>query len=332
MTHATVTKAVIPAAGLGTRFLPATKAQPKEMLPVVDKPAIQYVVEEAVRGGIDDILIITGRSKRASRTTSTATRARVTTSRQGQGPLLAEVLDLAELADIHYVRQGEPLGLGHAVSVARKHVGDNPFVVMLGDDIMDEHSTVLVEMIDAYERTGAAAVSRCMEVQIEEISAYGVDAYEDVGDRLVKVTSIVEKPSREDAPSNLAVMGRYVFTAGIFDAIDRIKPGVGGEIQLTDAIGACSPTRRVRLHLRRGPLRHRQQARLPQGHRRAGPRPRRPRPRVPRVPQRLRPNRHRLIPSSTASPGCVHAPPGASSRCSRLASTAARRVRRLGAC
>jgi UTP--glucose-1-phosphate uridylyltransferase len=241
MSH--VRKAVIPAAGLGTRFLPATKAQPKEMLPVVDKPAIQYVVEEAVRSGIDDILIITGRGKKAIEDHfDRSVELEQDLHAKGKDSLLAEVLDLANLADIHYVRQGEALGLGHAVATARKHVGDQPFAVMLGDDIMDEHSTVLTEMIDAHESTGAAAVIACKAFPLEEISAYGSIAYEETGTaRLLKVLSIVEKPKPEDAPSTWGVMGRYVFTPAIFESIDRTKPGAGGEIQLTDAIGGLLP-------------------------------------------------------------------------------------------
>jgi UTP--glucose-1-phosphate uridylyltransferase len=237
-----VRKAVIPAAGLGTRFLPATKAQPKEMLPVVDKPAIQYVVEEAVRCGIDDILIITHRGKRAIEDHfDRSVELEADLHAKGKDSLLAEVLDLANLADLHYVRQGEALGLGHAVATARKHVGDQPFAVMLGDDIMDEHSTVLSEMIEAHERVGAAAVVAVKQFPLEEISAYGSIAYEDAGDRLLKVKSIVEKPKPEDAPSTWGVMGRYVFTSDIFESIDRTKPGAGGEIQLTDAIGGLLP-------------------------------------------------------------------------------------------
>jgi UTP--glucose-1-phosphate uridylyltransferase len=237
-----VTKAVIPAAGLGTRFLPATKAQPKEMLPVVDKPAIQYVVEEAVRSGIDDILIITGRGKKAIEDHfDRSVELEADLHAKGKDSLLAEVLDLASLADIHYVRQGEALGLGHAVAVARKHVGEQPFAVMLGDDIMDEHSTVLSEMIDAHQSTGAAAVIACKQFPLEEVGAYGSIAYAEVGPRLLKVLSIVEKPKPEEAPSTWGVMGRYVFTPDIFASIDRTKPGAGGEIQLTDAIGGLLP-------------------------------------------------------------------------------------------
>jgi UTP--glucose-1-phosphate uridylyltransferase len=231
-----VTKAVIPAAGLGTRFLPATKAQPKEMLPVVDKPAIQYVVEEAVRAGIDDILIITGRGKRSLEDHFDRNfELEYYLEQKGKTHDLDEIKALAEMADIHYVRQGEPLGLGHAVSVARKHVGDNPFAVLLGDDIMDRRSTVLNEMIGTYEQYGRSVIA-LSEFPLEEISSYGCVRPETVTDRLVRVLDIVEKPQPADAPSNLAVMGRYVFTPEIFEVLEHVKPGVGGEIQLTDAI------------------------------------------------------------------------------------------------
>jgi UTP--glucose-1-phosphate uridylyltransferase len=231
-----VTKAVIPAAGLGTRFLPATKAQPKEMLPVVDKPAIQYVVEEAVRSGIDDILIITGRGKRSLEDHFDRNfELEYYLEQKGKTDDLDEIQALAEMADIHYVRQGEPLGLGHAVSVARKHVGDNPFAVLLGDDIMDHRSTVLQDMIGTYAQYGRSVIA-LSEFPREEISSYGCVKPETVTDRLVRVLDIVEKPKPDQAPSNLAVMGRYVFTPEIFDVLRRVEPGVGGEIQLTDAI------------------------------------------------------------------------------------------------
>jgi UTP--glucose-1-phosphate uridylyltransferase len=231
-----VRKAVIPAAGLGTRFLPATKAQPKEMLPVVDRPAIQYVVEEAVRAGIDDILIITGRGKRAIEDHFDRNfELEHYLDAKGKADDLEDVRELAELADIHYVRQGEPLGLGHAVNVARKHVGDSPFVVMLGDDIMDERSTTLERMIDAYGQYGRSVIALA-EFPMEEISSYGCVKPERVSEDLVRILDIVEKPAPEDAPSNLAVMGRYVLSPEIFDALDQVKPGHGGEIQLTDAI------------------------------------------------------------------------------------------------
>jgi UTP--glucose-1-phosphate uridylyltransferase len=208
------------------------------MLPVVDKPAIQYVVEEAVRAGIDDILIITGRGKRSIEDHfDRQFELEYFLEAKGKETLLNTVRDLAELADIHYVRQGEPLGLGHAVSVARKHVGDRPFAVMLGDDLMIDDSHVLSSMIDAHAGHDAAVVA-LREVPESEISAYGcadlggADAAADI----VRLAGIVEKPDPADAPSNMAVMGRYVFTPEIFDVLDQVKPGVGGEIQLTDAI------------------------------------------------------------------------------------------------
>jgi UTP--glucose-1-phosphate uridylyltransferase len=231
-----VRKAVIPAAGLGTRFLPATKAQPKEMLPVVDTPAIQYVVEEAVAAGIDDILIITGRNKRAIEDHFDRNlELELELGDKGKDSELADVRRLADLADIHYVRQGEPLGLGHAVSVARKHVGDEPFVVMLGDDLMDGPS-LLASMIDVYERTGHSVVA-LMEVPGPEIAQYGCAASSPGPEEgLVRIEGLVEKPAPEEAPSNLAVIGRYLFSPSIFDALDQVQPGRGGEIQLTDAI------------------------------------------------------------------------------------------------
>jgi UTP--glucose-1-phosphate uridylyltransferase len=194
------------------------------------------VVEEAVRAGIDDILIITGRGKRSLEDHFDRTfELEYYLEQKGKFDDLKAVQDLAEMADIHYVRQGEPLGLGHAVAVARKHVGDDPFVVMLGDDIMDERSRVLEGMIETYDRYGRSVVA-LKEFPREEISSYGCPAVEPVGDELVRLLDIVEKPAPEDAPSTLAVMGRYVFTPEIFDALSTVKPGVGGEVQLTDAI------------------------------------------------------------------------------------------------
>jgi UTP--glucose-1-phosphate uridylyltransferase len=240
-----LTKAVIPAAGLGTRFRPATKAQPKEMLPIVDKPAIQYVVEEAVRAGIDDILIISGRGKRSLEDHfDRNVELESFLAERGKNTDLEAVRNLANMAEIHFVRQGEPLGLGHAVSVARKHVGDASFVVMLGDDIMDKDSTVLTDMIGVHDQYGESVIA-LQEVAPSEISSYGCVDPEVISDELVRVKGIVEKPAAADAPSNLAVMGRYVFTAEIFDAIDQVSPGVGGEIQLTDAIAVLMHTHAV---------------------------------------------------------------------------------------
>jgi UTP--glucose-1-phosphate uridylyltransferase len=221
-------------AGLGTRFLPATKAQPKEMLPVVDKPAIQYVVEEAVRAGIDDIIIITGRSKRSLEDHfDRNVELELELEQRGRLEALKDVRALADLADIFYVRQGEPLGLGHAVSICRKHIGDNPFVVLLGDDIMDERVLLLEAMIETYERLNSSVIAL---MEVDDPSLYGCARPEPAGENLVRILDIVEKPPAAEAPSNLAVIGRYVFTPEIFDALAQVQPGVGGEIQLTDAI------------------------------------------------------------------------------------------------
>ncbi|MDQ4213808.1 UTP--glucose-1-phosphate uridylyltransferase GalU [Microbacterium capsulatum] len=230
-------KAVIPAAGLGTRFLPATKAMPKEMLPLVDKPAIQYVVEEAVSAGIGDILVITGRNKNAiSNHFDAVPELEAKLVEKGDHGRLASVVASSDMADIHYVRQGEPKGLGHAVLRARTHVGDSSFAVLLGDDLMDARDPLLCTMIDEHLRTGAAVIA-LMEVDPAQIHLYGtadVDGAPD-GD-VVRVAGLVEKPARDEAPSNLAVIGRYVLPAAVFDVLERTAPGKGGEIQLTDAL------------------------------------------------------------------------------------------------
>ncbi|WP_442576457.1 UTP--glucose-1-phosphate uridylyltransferase GalU [Microbacterium sp. F51-2R] len=230
-------KAVIPAAGLGTRFLPATKAMPKEMLPVVDKPAIQYVVEEATQAGINDILIIIGRNKNAlSNHFDSVPELERNLEKKGDKDRLAKVQESSDLADIHFVRQGEPKGLGHAVLRARAHVGDHPFAVLLGDDLIDERDPLLTKMLEEHERTGAAIIA-LMEVDPAHIHMYGAAAVEPTGtDDVVKVTGLVEKPKAEDAPSNLAVIGRYVLSPAVFDILERTEPGKGGEIQLTDAL------------------------------------------------------------------------------------------------
>jgi len=230
-------KAVIPAAGLGTRFLPATKAMPKEMLPVVDKPAIQYVVEEATRAGITDILIIIGRNKNnLSNHFDSVPELESTLLKKGDRDKLAKVQESTDLADIHFVRQGDPKGLGHAVLRARAHVGDSPFAVLLGDDLIDERDPLLTTMIAEQERTGASIVA-LMEVDADHIHLYGAAAVEatDSPD-VVRVTGLVEKPKAADAPSNLAVIGRYVLSPAVFDVLERTEPGKGGEIQLTDAL------------------------------------------------------------------------------------------------
>ena len=240
-----VRKAVIPAAGLGTRFLPATKSQPKEMVPVIDKPTIQYVVEEAVGAGITDILVITGRGKRAIEDHFDRNFELEFYLEQGKKhEELEEVQAISEMADIHYIRQRDPLGLGHAVSVARQHVGSEPFAVLLGDDIMVDDSRLLKSMLEVYERYGRSVVA-VLEVAREDIKNYGCVTPEVMEENLVRVRSIVEKPKPEDAPSNLAVIGRYVFTPEIFDALDRITPGAGGELQLTDAIALLMKSQTV---------------------------------------------------------------------------------------
>jgi UTP--glucose-1-phosphate uridylyltransferase len=241
-----VVKAVIPAAGLGTRFLPATKAQPKEMLPLVDKPAIQYVVEEAVSVGITDILVITGRGKRTLEDLfDRSFELEYYLDQAGKYKELAEMRQIADMANIHYVRQGEPRGLGHAVFAAAGHVGRSPFAVMLGDDIMHPSSGILAGMLDAYERHGHSVIA-LKEVSEAEISSYGCAAVKPMDDdNLVEITDLVEKPSPEEAPSNLAVMGRYVFGPEIFDVLESTEPGRGGEIQLTDAIKALAGTEAV---------------------------------------------------------------------------------------
>ncbi len=231
-----ITKAVIPAAGFGTRFLPATKATPKEMLPLIDKPTIQYVVEEAVAAGIEDILIITGRSKRSIEDHfDRAPELEAALAEGGKQEQLDEVVAISELANIHFIRQGEMRGLGHAVGMARHHIGNESFAVLLGDDVMHHSSTVLKDMISASERLNKSVVA-LKDVPREDIKSYGCAAGEDEGDGLVKITGIVEKPEPAEAPSTLAVMGRYVLTPDIFDILEKTEPGKGGEIQLTDAL------------------------------------------------------------------------------------------------
>lgn len=233
-----VVKAVIPAAGLGTRFLPASKAIPKEMLPVVDKPAIQYVVEEAARAGIDDVLMITGRNKAALEDHfDRHWELEAALERKLDDKKLRRVRKSADLGNVHFVRQGEPLGLGHAVLRAKAHVGREPFAVLLGDDLIDETETLLQQMIAARGRHGGSVVA-LMEVPADQIHLYGCAAVEPIEgeSEVVRVTSMVEKPAPEDAPSNLAVIGRYVLDPSIFEVLEHTAPGRGGEIQLTDAL------------------------------------------------------------------------------------------------
>lgn len=231
-------KAVIPAAGLGTRFLPATKAIPKEMLPVVDKPAIQYVVEEAVRAGVDDIVTITGRSKAALEDHfDRHWELEQALEKKGDAKRLRRVQKSNDLGDVHFIRQGEPRGLGHAVLCGAKHVGDEPFAVLLGDDLIDERDHLLEDMIEAQATHGGCVVA-LMEVPPETINLYGCAAVEPIEgeDGVVRITDLVEKPAPEDAPSNLAIIGRYVLDPSIFGVLENTKPGRGNEIQLTDAL------------------------------------------------------------------------------------------------
>jgi len=240
-----VRKAVIPAAGLGTRFLPATKAQPKVMLPVIDVPAIQLVVEEAARAGIDDVLIVTGRGQRAieDHFDRNLELERFLEDKQ-KFDELKRIRQISDMAEVHYIRQKEALGLGHAVSVAQAHVGDEPFVVMLGDDLIHPSEPLLGEMLRAHDTFGRSVIA-AMEVSKQEISMYGSIQPEPFEEDLVRILSIIEKPSPEEAPSNLAVIGRYVLTPEIFDALRRTTPGRGGEIQLTDAINLLAQEQAV---------------------------------------------------------------------------------------
>jgi UTP--glucose-1-phosphate uridylyltransferase len=237
MSRNRVTKAVIPAAGMGTRFLPATKATPKEMLPVVDRPAIQYVVEEAVDAGLDDVLIITGRNKSSLEDHfDRAPHLERTLSTKQDHDRLASVMEAAELAQVHYTRQGEPRGLGHAVLCADMHVGDEAFAVLLGDDLIDTRDYVLAEMLEVREELGGSVLC-LMEVHESQIHLYGCAAVRPIlGSDAVRVSDLVEKPDTASAPSNLAVIGRYVLDPAVFDVLRETPPGRGGEIQLTDAL------------------------------------------------------------------------------------------------
>lgn len=236
-----ITKAVIPAAGLGTRFLPATKAMPKEMLPVVDTPAIQYVVEEAVRAGLNDILMITGRNKNALENHfDRATELEATLKAKGDQRRLDAVLRSTNLATMHYVRQRDPLGLGHAVLRAQMHVGHEAFAVLLGDDLIDERDVLLERMISVHDEKNASVIA-LMEVDPSVANLYGIATVEPTDhDDVVKITGLVEKPATGTAPSNLAVIGRYVLQPEVFGILETTEPGSGGEIQLTDALNALA--------------------------------------------------------------------------------------------
>ncbi|AEI39534.1 UTP--glucose-1-phosphate uridylyltransferase GalU [Paenibacillus mucilaginosus] len=235
-----IKKAIIPAAGLGTRFLPATKAMPKEMLPIVDKPTIQYIVEEAVASGIEDIIIVTGKGKRAIEDHfDNYFELEANLQEKGKLDLLAEVRYPTSMADIHYIRQKEPKGLGHAIWCARKFIGDEPFAVLLGDDIVVSEKPCLQQMIEIYD-TYQVSVLGVQNVEPETVSRYGIVDGMQLEDRVTRVTRLVEKPKREEAPSTQAILGRYILTPRIFDVLENQATGAGGEIQLTDAIAALN--------------------------------------------------------------------------------------------
>lgn len=231
-----VRKAVIPAAGLGTRFLPATKAQPKEMLPIVDKPTIQYIIEEAVASGIEEILIITGRNKRAIEDHfDKSIELEMDLKAKKKDDLLDIVESISNMANIYYIRQKEPKGLGHAIHCAKTFVGNEPFAVMLGDDVVDAEVPCLKQLIDVYNEYKTTILG-VQEVDRNNVNKYGIVANKPIEDRVYKVRDLVEKPKVEEAPSNIAILGRYIITPPIFDILENTKPGAGGEIQLTDAL------------------------------------------------------------------------------------------------
>lgn len=240
-----VRKAIIPAAGLGTRFLPATKAMPKEMLPIVDKPTIQYIVEEAIASGIEDIIIVTGKGKRAIEDHfDYAHELERDLEKKGKQDLLDKVRYSTNLADIHYIRQKEPKGLGHAVWCARNFIGDEPFAVLLGDDIVQSDTPCLKQLLDQYEKTRSSVIG-VQSVPPEDTHRYGIIKPSSQDGRRYQVENLVEKPDSGTAPSNLAIMGRYILTPEIFMFLDEMETGAGGEVQLTDAIQKLNQIQRV---------------------------------------------------------------------------------------
>ncbi|WCK54295.1 UTP--glucose-1-phosphate uridylyltransferase GalU [Aneurinibacillus sp. Ricciae_BoGa-3] len=231
-----VRKAIIPAAGLGTRFLPATKAMPKEMLPIVDKPTIQYIVEEAIDSGIEDIIIVTGKGKRAIEDHfDNSFELENILREKGKLDILEEVQKPSKMVDIHYIRQKEPKGLGHAIWCARNFIGDEPFAVLLGDDIVQAEKPCIKQMIECYDRYQSSILG-VMKVPHDQVSRYGIVQARENGERFYMVEDLVEKPAKETAPSNIAIMGRYILTPRIFEILENQEPGAGEEIQLTDAI------------------------------------------------------------------------------------------------
>ena len=231
-----VRKAIIPAAGLGTRFLPATKSLPKEMLPIVDKPTMQYIIEEAISAGIEEVLIITGRNKKSIEDHfDKSVELELELENKHKDNLLKQVRDISNMVNIHFIRQKEPKGLGHAINCARAFVGNEPFAVMLGDDIVDAKTPCLKQLMDCYEERNATILG-VQEVANENVDKYGVVDGIQITDRVYKVNNLVEKPKVDLAPSNVAILGRYIITPEIFDILDNTMPGKGGEIQLTDAL------------------------------------------------------------------------------------------------
>lgn len=244
-----IRKAIIPAAGLGTRFLPATKAQPKEMLPIVDKPAIQYIVEEAIESGIEDIIIVTGRNKRAIEDHfDKSVELEMMLEEKGNTQLLEIVQSVSNLADVHYIRQKQPLGLGHAILCARKFIGDEPFAVLLGDDILQSSPPGLKQMMDVYEQTETSVIA-VQEVPWADVSKYGIISPATGYPNYRLIEDLVEKPDRDQAPSNLAVIGRYIIMPEIFRILERQEPGRGGEIQLTDALRVLNKEQQMAAYL-----------------------------------------------------------------------------------
>jgi UTP--glucose-1-phosphate uridylyltransferase len=240
-----VRKAIIPAAGLGTRFLPATKAMPKEMLPVVDKPTIQYIVEEAMASGIEDIIIVTGKGKRAIEDHfDHSFELEQNLLEKGKLELLHEVQKSSKMVDIHYIRQKEPRGLGHAIWCARKFIGNEPFAVLLGDDIVQAEKPCLQQMIELYDIYQQSIIG-VQPVDMSEVHRYGIVSGQEIKNRLYDIDKLVEKPSREYAPSNLAILGRYILTPKIFEILNHQEIGTGGEIQLTDAISKLTNFEKV---------------------------------------------------------------------------------------
>lgn len=231
-----VKKAIIPAAGLGTRFLPATKAQPKEMLPIVDKPTIQYIIEEAVASGIEEILIITGRNKKCIEDHfDKSIELELELEKSGKKELLEMVRNISDMVDIHYIRQKEPKGLGHAIHCAKTFVGNEPFAVLLGDDVVDSRKPCLKQLLDCFNEYKTTILG-VQKVPKESVSKYGIVNGIHIEDRVYKVKDLVEKPSLKEAPSNIAILGRYIITPEIFNILENTAPGKNGEIQLTDAL------------------------------------------------------------------------------------------------